>query len=83
MENTDIKIAKQTIEQEIEALKAMEASLDGTLSQALDILQNTKGRVVITGMGKSGHIGRKISATMASTGTTSFFCTQAKPVMAI
>ena len=73
MENTDIKIAKQTIEQEIEALKAMEASLDGTLSQALDILQNTKGRVVITGMGKSGHIGRKISATMASTGTTSFF----------
>lgn len=73
MENTDIKIAKQTIEQEIEALKVMEASLDGTLSQALDILQNTKGRVVITGMGKSGHIGRKISATMASTGTTSFF----------
>ncbi len=72
-ENTDIEVAKQTIEREIEALKVMENELDGTLSQVLDVLENTKGRVIITGMGKSGHIARKISATMASTGTPSFF----------
>ncbi len=73
MENNDIKVAKQTIEGEIEALKAMENNLDDTLSKALDIMQNTKGRVIITGMGKSGHIARKIAATLASTGTPSFF----------
>lgn len=73
MENKDIEVAKLTIDREIEALRNMEDSLDNTLSEAVDILMNTKGRVVITGMGKSGHIGRKISATMASTGTPSFF----------
>ena len=73
MENKDIEVAKLTIDREMEALRNMEDSLDNTLSEAVDILMNTKGRVVITGMGKSGHIGRKISATMASTGTPSFF----------
>ncbi|MBR3502221.1 MAG: hypothetical protein IKO06_04870, partial [Alphaproteobacteria bacterium] len=51
----DIKIACQTIDREIEALKVMEKSLDSTLTKALNILQNTKGRVIVTGMGKSGH----------------------------
>ncbi|MBQ7633152.1 MAG: KpsF/GutQ family sugar-phosphate isomerase [Alphaproteobacteria bacterium] len=51
----------------------MENSLDNTFCQALDMLQKTHGRVIVTGMGKSGHIGRKIAATMASTGTPSFF----------
>lgn len=73
MSNRDIEVAKQTIDREIEALKVMENNLDGTLSEALDLLQNTKGRVIITGMGKSGHIGNKIAATMASTGTPAFF----------
>lgn len=73
MQNKDIEVAKQTIDGEIEALKAMESSLDETLTKALDIMQNTKGRVIITGMGKSGHIARKIAATFASTGTPSFF----------
>lgn len=72
-ENKDIQIAKQTIDREIEALRAMEFSLDNTLTNVLDVLQKTKGRVIITGMGKSGHIGCKIAATMASTGTPSFF----------
>ena len=72
-ENNDIKVAKQTIDREIEALKAMEGSLDETLTKVLDVLQNTKGRVIVTGMGKSGHIACKIAATMASTGTPSFF----------
>ena len=69
----DINSAKHTIEKEIEALKMMEDNFDDSLTQALDLLQNTKGRVIVTGMGKSGHIGRKIAATLASTGTPSFF----------
>jgi arabinose-5-phosphate isomerase len=72
-EISDLHVARQTIDREIEALKTMENSLDDTLSQALDIMQKTKGRVIVTGMGKSGHIGSKIAATMASTGTPSFF----------
>ncbi len=72
-EISDIHVARQTIDREIEALKAMENSLDDTLGKVLDILQNTRGRVIVTGMGKSGHIGNKIAATMASTGTPAFF----------
>ena len=44
-----------------------------SLTQALDFMQNSKGRIIITGMGKSGHIGKKIAASLASTGTPSFF----------
>lgn len=73
MENKDITSAKHTIDKEIEALRMMEDSLDESLSQALDLMQKTEGRVIITGMGKSGHVGSKIAATLASTGTPSFF----------
>lgn len=72
-EVSDIYVARQTIDREIDALKTMENNLDDTLGQALDVLQHTKGRVIVTGMGKSGHIGSKIAATMASTGTPAFF----------
>ena len=71
--NQDLQSAKHTIDKEIEALRMMERDLNGNLSKALDIMQNTSGRVIITGMGKSGHVGRKIAATLASTGTPSFF----------
>ncbi len=73
IENRDIEVAKLTIDREIDALKAMKNDLNSTLTSVVNVLINTKGRVVITGMGKSGHIARKISATMASTGTPSFF----------
>lgn len=72
-ENKDIAAAKRTINREIEALRVMQDALDENLSKALDLMQNCKGRVIVTGMGKSGHIGRKIAATLASTGTPSFF----------
>ena len=69
----DIESAHRTIEKEIEALRVMENGLDENLTQALDMMQSAKGRVIVTGMGKSGHVGRKIAATLASTGTPSFF----------
>ena len=69
LEKQDLDVAKQTIDQEIEALRSMESELNISLTKVLDLLQNTKGRVIVTGMGKSGHIASKISATMASTGT--------------
>lgn len=69
----DLKHAVDTIDREIETLEILKASFDEKLSEALDLLQNTKGRVIVTGMGKSGHIARKMAATFASTGTVSFF----------
>ena len=73
MKEQDIISAKKTIETEIVALREMENSFDENLTEALDILENTKGRIIVTGMGKSGHIARKIAATLASTGSPSFF----------
>ena len=72
-ENKDIVAAKQAIDREVEALEIMKNELDDSLSKVLNLMQKTKGRVIVTGMGKSGHIGRKIAATLASTGTPSFF----------
>ena len=73
MENKDIISSKHTIDKEIEALRMMEDSLNGNLTEALDLMQKIEGRVIVTGMGKSGHVGSKIAATLASTGTPSFF----------
>lgn len=70
----DRESAKRTIASEIEAIKELEKSLGAeNLTKALDYMQNSKGRIIITGMGKSGHIGKKIAASLASTGTPSFF----------
>jgi len=66
--------AIKTIESEIQALNDLRIALDSaSLTKALDLMQNSKGRIIVTGMGKSGHIGRKIAASLASTGTPSFF----------
>lgn len=61
--------AKRTISLEIEGLKALMASLDGPFAMAVEALGQATGRVIVTGMGKSGHIARKMAATLASTGT--------------
>jgi len=71
--HNDILSARTTIDKEIDALKILENQIDENFSKALDIMQKAKGRIVVTGMGKSGHIGQKIAATLASTGTPSFF----------
>lgn len=69
----DLKLAKQVLQIENNGLVALADSLGKEFINALDILQATVGRVVVTGMGKSGHIGRKIASTLASTGIPSFF----------
>jgi arabinose-5-phosphate isomerase len=68
-----IDIARRVIQTEAHALNALEAALDGSFDRAVETLLAATGRVVIAGMGKSGHIGRKIAATLASTGTPSQF----------
>ncbi len=69
----DILSAKSVIQTEIFALKEMSELINGDLSAVLDLMENSNGRVIVTGMGKAGHIGNKIAATLASTGTPSFF----------
>ncbi|WP_459897234.1 KpsF/GutQ family sugar-phosphate isomerase [Desulfurobacterium crinifex] len=68
-----LKVGKETIIQEAEALKALAEHLDESFVKAVDLLYKTKGRVVLTGIGKSGLICKKIAATFASTGTPAFF----------
>ncbi|MEM9733183.1 MAG: KpsF/GutQ family sugar-phosphate isomerase [Pseudomonadota bacterium] len=69
--------ARRTLTTEIAGLSALEMALDGPLAQALDqavaCIREISGRVIVTGVGKSGHIGAKIAATLASTGTPAFF----------
>ena len=65
--------AQRTIELEAEAVSNLINCLDTHFEQACDAMLNCKGRIIVTGMGKSGHIGNKIAATLASTGTPAFF----------
>ncbi len=69
----DLAVARRVLAQESDGLKALSASLGSEFVAALDIMASAKGRVVVTGMGKSGHIGNKIAATLSSTGTPAFF----------
>lgn len=68
-----IELAKNAIRTEQEALGILSSELDDRFTLACRTLLECQGRVVVTGMGKSGHIGRKIAATLASTGTPAFF----------
>ncbi|MBC3951503.1 KpsF/GutQ family sugar-phosphate isomerase [Pseudomonas folii] len=68
-----IQSAQRTIRLEIEAVEGLLAHINADFIQACEMILASKGRVVVVGMGKSGHIGKKIAATLASTGTTSFF----------
>jgi arabinose-5-phosphate isomerase len=68
-----LQLARETLDIEAEALMGIKSRLDARFSQAVQMMLNVKGRVVVTGMGKSGHIGSKIAATLASTGTPAMF----------
>ena len=68
-----LQLARETLDIEAEALMGLKSRLDVRFSQAVQMMLNVQGRVVVTGMGKSGHIGSKIAATLASTGTPAMF----------
>ena len=69
----DIAVARRVIRAEIEGLEQLAQALNGSFGQALDICAAARGRLIVTGIGKSGHVARKIAATLASTGTPALF----------
>lgn len=68
-----LKLGQQVIETELAEITALKSRIDENFSAACELLLSCKGRIVVTGMGKSGHIGGKIAATLASTGSPAFF----------
>jgi arabinose-5-phosphate isomerase len=68
-----LETAQTVFQNEIEALQKLQISLNGSFNQACELMINCRGKVVVCGMGKSGHIGNKIASTLASTGTPAFF----------
>lgn len=68
-----IQSARRTIDLEVKAVEGLLAHIDADFVKACELILASKGRVVVVGMGKSGHIGKKLAATLASTGTPSFF----------
>ena len=75
--NAAVASALRTLDAEGSGIAAIAAALQGPLgaafAAAVDLIRNAKGRVIVTGLGKSGHVARKIAATFASTGTPAFF----------
>ena len=71
--HTYIELGLAVLKTEAEAVSALAERLDERFTRACEMILNCSGRIVVTGMGKSGHIGNKIAATLASTGTPSFF----------
>ncbi len=68
-----LDIARKVLKTEADAVAGLIEKLDGNFEQAVKVIYESSGRVVVTGMGKSGLVGKKIAATLASTGTPSFF----------
>ena len=68
-----IESAQKVLNDEIEGLSLLKEFFNSNFEEAVKAIFNSKGKVVVTGVGKSGHIGRKISATLSSTGTPSYF----------
>ncbi|OHC75148.1 MAG: D-arabinose 5-phosphate [Rhodospirillales bacterium RIFCSPLOWO2_12_FULL_58_28] len=72
-QDDDLASARRVLRLEAKGIEAMAAGLDGRFAEALDLIEGMSGHLVIAGMGKSGHIARKIAATLASTGTPAIF----------
>ena len=74
MAPTDFKkLGLAVVETELASVEQLKQRIDDSFSQACEIMFACKGRIVVTGMGKSGHIAGKIAATLASTGSPAFF----------
>lgn len=69
----DITVGQEVLQVEIEGLQALSDAMDEKFIAAVELIAGIKGRLIISGMGKSGHVARKIAATMASTGTPAYF----------
>ena len=74
------EVAREVLETEARAIDGLLAQLDERFDQAVDLLRDCRGRVVCTGMGKSGLVMKKVAATLASTGTPAFFLHPAEAV---
>ena len=70
---SDLEAACRVLETEARAINALSATLDGRFVDVLDVFTKCSGRIIVTGMGKSGHVANKVAATMASTGTPAQF----------
>ena len=70
---TDLDVARKVLETEAAGLRSLADFLDDSFARAVGYLESATGRIVVTGMGKSGHVGRKIAATLASTGAPALF----------
>ncbi|MDD3437767.1 MAG: SIS domain-containing protein, partial [Candidatus Gastranaerophilales bacterium] len=68
-----IDLAKEVLDIEAHSILKMKTAIDESFNKAIELLYACKGRVIVTGMGKSGIIGKKIAATLSSTGTPSYF----------
>ena len=68
-----ITSAKKALSKELVSIRTLESTFNNSFSKAVEIIHELKGRVIVTGVGKSAHIGKKISATLTSTGTPSYF----------
>lgn len=75
-----VELARRVLETEAQAILGLIPRLDANFDRALDLLQGCAGRVIVTGMGKSGIIGRKLAATLSSTGTSAIFLHAAEAV---
>lgn len=73
LDRTDLDVARDVLRTEAAGLQALAARLDAAFAEAVDLLAAVTGRVAVSGMGKSGHVARKIAATLASTGTPALF----------
>ncbi|MBS1188534.1 MAG: KpsF/GutQ family sugar-phosphate isomerase [Rhodocyclaceae bacterium] len=68
-----LDLARKTLQIEADAILALTARLDGAFTAAIRLILDCKGRLIVSGIGKSGHVARKIASTMASTGTPAYF----------
>ncbi|WP_457626969.1 KpsF/GutQ family sugar-phosphate isomerase [Persephonella sp.] len=75
-----VEIGKRVLQEEKNALEDLIQAIDENFQKAVELILSTEGKVIVTGMGKSGHIGQKIAATLASTGTPAFFLHPAEAI---
>src|SRR5690349_19521116 len=68
-----LEIARRVLDIEADAIRSLRDRIDANFTHAVELILGSKGRVVVSGIGKSGHIARKIASTLASTGTPAFF----------